>query len=76
MVFETQGDEVPGYPLGDVLDVRRTTRKRVPAHDPATKKGANPGYPRAGALGRPGDLEEERTRWKFDITSQESGGAK
>ena len=42
MDFDTQ--RVPGGSQGPeaVLDVRRTTRKRVPADDEATKKGANP----------------------------------
>ena len=55
MDFEAQGSQVPQA----VLDVRRTTRKRVPADDAATKKDANPGYPLAGALGRPGDPDKD-----------------
>ena len=38
MDFEARGSQVPQT----VLDVRRTTRKRVPADDEATKKGTNP----------------------------------
>jgi len=42
MDFEARGNQGHGYPLGVVLDVRRTTRTRVPADDEATKKGTNP----------------------------------
>ena len=38
MDFEARGSQEPQA----VLDVRRTTRTRVPADDEATKKGANP----------------------------------
>jgi hypothetical protein len=38
MDFEARGSQGPQA----VLNVRRTTRKRVPADDEATKKGTNP----------------------------------